>query len=128
MGDENVHSRLRYALAKGIADYLGSIAENLDSVYVYGSTMNDNARLCSDIDLLVKVKSKSGGTEKALKILDSCLLIDYRILMADEQVKMSYMLDVHMIDEEDVLQKKQLRLSCFIRPYCSGENLEQGII
>lgn len=106
-GKEDIHSRLRYALAKGISNYLGKIDENLESVYVYGSTANDNARLSSDIDLIVKVKSKNGSTGKALKILDSCLLINYKILMADDQVRMSYMLDVHMIDESDVQQRNR---------------------
>ena len=96
-----------YALAKGISNYLGKIDENLESVYVYGSTANDNARLSSDIDLIVKVKSKNGSTGKALKILDSCLLVNYKILMADEQVRMSYMLDVQMIDESDVQQRNR---------------------
>jgi predicted nucleotidyltransferase len=105
-GEENTHSRLRYALAKGITHYLGSIDDNLESAYVYGSTMDDNAGCKSDIDLLVKVKSKSGRTRKVLEILDSLLLASYRILLDDDEFGMNCMLDVHMVDEEDIQSRK----------------------
>jgi hypothetical protein len=105
-GSESAHSRLRYALAKYLSGYLGSIDDNLESVYVYGSTMDDNARRSSDIDLLVKVKSKNSRTWRALHILDSYLLVSYRILLGDGGINMNCMLDVHMIDEDDVIQRK----------------------
>ena len=70
-GEENTHSRLRYAIAKGISSFLGSIDDNLVSVYIYGSTMADSAGFSSDIDLIVQVKSKHGRTQRELQILDS---------------------------------------------------------
>lgn len=105
-GDENTHSRLRYALAKGISAYLGSIDENLESVYVYGSTMDDQAGFKSDIDLLVKVKSKhNGATEKSLDVLNSFLLFSYRVLLDEAEFRMNCMLDVHLVDEDDIQQR-----------------------
>lgn len=101
-GDEATHSRLRYALAKGIAGYLGSFDDNLQSVYVYGSTMDDNAGLSSDIDLIIRVKTKNSETKRALEILDSYLLISYRILLDNDEYRMNCMLDVHLVDEGEV--------------------------
>ncbi|EEG77007.1 nucleotidyltransferase domain-containing protein [Dethiobacter alkaliphilus] len=104
-GDVNAHSRLRYALAKGISRYLGSMDDNLESVYVYGSTMNDNAGFSSDIDLIVKVKSKNGKTRRAFEILDSFLRISYKILLADDELPIKCMLDVQLVDQRDIEQK-----------------------
>ena len=104
-GQVNAHSRLRYALAKGISRYLGSMDDNLESVYVYGSTMSDNAGCSSDIDLIVKVKSKEGKTRRALEILDTYLRVSYKILLADDDLPMKCMLDVQIIDQNDIEQK-----------------------
>lgn len=104
-GQENVHSRLRYALAKGIAGYLGSMDDNLESVYVYGSTMDDNAGFSSDIDLIVKVKSKNGQTRRVFEILDTYLRVSYKILLATDDLQMKCMLDVQIIDQNDIEQK-----------------------
>lgn len=104
-GQENAHSRLRYALAKGISRYLGSMDDNLESVYVYGSTMADNAGSSSDIDLIVKVKSKNGQTRRAFEILDTYLRVSYKILLADDDLPMKCMLDVQIIDQNDIEQK-----------------------
>lgn len=104
-GQENAHSRLRYALAKGISRYLGALDDNLESVYVYGSTMTDNAGFSSDIDLIVKVKSKNGKTRRAFEILDTYLQVSYKVLLAEHEFRMKCMLDVHIIDQEDIEQK-----------------------
>ncbi|MDW7649916.1 MAG: nucleotidyltransferase domain-containing protein [Bacillota bacterium] len=111
-GDEATHSRLRYALAKGISGYLGSFDDNLQSVYVYGSTMDDNAGLSSDIDLIIQVKCKNGETKRALEILDSYLLISYRILLGNDEYRMNCMLDVHIVDEQDI--KERTDYGCLI--------------
>ncbi|MCR3922948.1 MAG: nucleotidyltransferase domain-containing protein [Firmicutes bacterium] len=118
-GDESIHSRFRYALAIGVSRYLGSMDANLESVYVYGSTLNDNACFSSDIDLIVKVKTKSSETLATIAMLDTCLLTSYKILMADDQSQMSYMLDVHIIDEHDLQQQSgygSLISSCHTLP------------
>ncbi len=101
-GEENTHSRLRYALAKGISSYLGTIDDNLVSVYVYGSTLANNAGFGSDIDLIVRVNSKHGGTEKALQILDSYLLVSYQVLLGKSAFRMNCMLNAHVVDQDDI--------------------------
>ncbi|MBS3897358.1 MAG: nucleotidyltransferase domain-containing protein [Dethiobacter sp.] len=118
-GQEKTHSRLRYALAKGISSYLGSIDDNLVSVYVYGSTMTDNAGFSSDIDLIVQVKSKHGRTQRALQILDSYLLISYQVMLGKEEFRMNCMLDVHLVDQDDIKHGREygsIISSLFIAP------------
>ena len=118
-GQEKTHSRLRYALAKGISSYLGSIDDNLVSVYVYGSTMADNAGFSSDIDLIVQVKSKYGRTQRALQILDSYLMNSYQVMLGKEEFRMNCMLDVHIVDQDDIKQNREygsIISSLFIAP------------
>lgn len=114
-GEENTHSRLRYAIAKGISSYLGSIDDNLVSVYIYGSTMADNAGFSSDIDLIVEVKSKHGRTQKKIEILDSYLMVNYRILLGMNQFRMNCMLDVHLVDQEDIKLRREYGSIIFSR-------------
>ncbi len=105
-GREDTHSRFRYAVARGISSYLGHIDDNLESVYVYGSTMVANASSASDIDLLVKVKNKDMKTHIVLGLLDACLILAYKLLLAGLQVNINCMLDAHLIDDEDIRSRK----------------------
>ena len=105
-GQEDTHSRFRYALARGISSYLGHIDDNLESVYLYGSTMVANANTASDIDLLVKVKSKDSKTRRVLELLDGCLIFAYKLLLIGLQININCMLDAHLIDDEDIKSRK----------------------
>ena len=51
--DSWVHSTFRYAISKGICAFLGMHHQELEEVYLTGSTVEDTAGFTSDIDLIM---------------------------------------------------------------------------
>ena len=94
------HSLLRYAVAKRVADYLGQLDGGIRGVYLYGSAMDDTARSCSDIDLVVLVERKLDQARSLLQQLDLALLTSYRALIGTAPHPRS-LLDVHLVDLEE---------------------------
>ena len=95
-----VHSLLRYTVAKRVANYLGQLDGGIRGVYLYGSAMNDTARSSSDIDLIVLVERKLDQARTLLQQLDLALLTSYRALIGTAPLPRS-LLDVHLVDMEE---------------------------
>lgn len=95
-----MHSLLRYAIAKRLANYLGQLGGGICGVYLYGSTMNDDAGPCSDIDLVVVVKRKRDQALLLLRCLDLALLTSCRAFIDPMRLPAS-LLDVHLVDVEE---------------------------
>ena len=99
-GSCQAHSTLRYAVAKRVADYLGQLGGGIRGVYLYGSAVNDTARSCSDIDLVVVVERKLDQARTLLQQLDLALLTSYRALIGTAPLPRS-LLDVHLVDMKE---------------------------
>ena len=80
------------------ASYLGGLECGVRAVYLYGSTMNDEAGFCSDIDLIVLVERKRDQARVLLRQLDLALLTSYRTLIGEGHLPAT-LLDVHFVDE-----------------------------
>lgn len=102
----SIHSRIRYALAKELGRHLGEKHKCVKSVYVYGSTMKDTARKTSDIDLLVLVGEKTPSLIQEVQLLNEKLLNLYQSIMGDKALLMHSMLDVHIVEEADVVARR----------------------
>lgn len=102
------NSSLRYALA----DYLcrNSLPIDMDNivkaVYIFGSTLRDEARLTSDIDLIFLVVSKKSIHLNFLKVLDDALLKQYKSLIGKQVRNMKSILNVHLVNRKDVKAKR----------------------
>ena len=99
-GDTELHSTLRYALAKELAAYLGRLGCSFQGVYLYGSTMQGEAHPSSDIDLIILVGQKKDRILALLRGLDLALVTVYRILLNTGKVPCS-LLDVHVVDLQE---------------------------
>jgi len=97
-GDPGVHSTLRYALAKELAEYLGRIGAPFCAVYVYGSLMNDSAGPASDIDLIVVVERIRDEVQRLVRWVDLSLSAAYRDMIGDAAP--SSLLDAHLVDTD----------------------------
>lgn len=93
------HSVLRYALAKGVAEYLRDLECGIRGVFLHGSTMTDEAGLASDIDLIVLVEKKVDQARTLLQHLGLALVTSYRALVGREHL-FSF-LDVHLVDVKE---------------------------
>jgi len=87
-GNRRAHSTLRYAIAKIISNHMVSISGLIKAVYVFGSTMEDNAGKVSDIDMIVIVKKKDKFFTEFFKGMDSALLYEYKKLVGSGTSKL----------------------------------------
>jgi len=95
--DSWTHSTFRYALAKGICQYLGIHYGELEEVYLTGSTLENRAQFTSDIDLIIKTKRNSEAVVNTLRRLDNDIMIYYRSILGQQVKRMHRILDVELI-------------------------------
>jgi len=74
------HGTFRYALAKGIAEYLGSLGAAFRAVYVYGSAMGAASSACSDIDIILDLDHDTDWVDRLMRRLDIALVTQFRAL------------------------------------------------
>ena len=104
-GDPGAHSTLRYAIAKGLSAHLAGLGRSIQAVYLYGSSMNGDARAGSDIDLIVIVGRKLDQAQALLRRLDVALVTAYRDLLEDDAGPRS-ILDVHLVDVDEEVERR----------------------
>lgn len=108
--DNLVHSSFRYALSRRICEYLASYHQELEKIYLTGSTLEDRAGFTSDIDLIIKIRKKSKAVMATLRRLDSDIIIYYRSLLGRQAKKMHKILDPQFISLKEDLEKIEGRL------------------
>ena len=97
-GDAEVHGTFRYALAKTIAGYLGTLGVPFRAVYVYGSAMGEVSSPCSDIDIILDLDHDSDRVQWLLRRLDIGLVTQFRALLPQARCLRS-LLDVRVVTE-----------------------------
>lgn len=103
-GHRKFHSSFRYGLAKGLSTYLGSLGCVVQEVYVYGSTMDGEAHLASDIDVLLVVRKGRDELKRLLGLLDISLASWYRQLIGLKMNPAS-LLDVHLLEGSEIAER-----------------------
>lgn len=101
---------LRYALAKRLAEYLGSVDETIKTVYTYEpeySTMSegpiaDRPSLTPGFNLVVKVSRKSAALSSLIASVNSALAQACRELGCPTANALCYEFDVGVADVGDV--------------------------
>ncbi len=99
-GEPEVHSTFRYAIANGLGAYLGNLGCDFRAFYLYGSAMNGNAGIASDIDLIIVIEHKLDQVCRLLQRLDLALVTSYRSLLGLVSGPVG-LLDVHLVDVEE---------------------------
>lgn len=124
-GDCSACGYARYGLAKGIAQYLGSIDDTIKAVYVYEpeyATADDQiagSRLSSGINLLAWVGRKTAALNSIVACLDTALLEERKRLLCPEAIAECFSLDVKVADDDEVRRRRgygALVNSIFVRP------------
>jgi predicted nucleotidyltransferase len=103
--DGAVNSTFRYALGKEICRFLCKKYEEIDSCYMFGSSLSDTAKITSDIDLIIKVKRKSRKLTRVISGLDSKVLNYFKSNMNGNAKGLKKILDVYFVDALDVKRK-----------------------
>lgn len=105
-GDPTVNRYCRYGLAKKVAESIGSLDDNVKSVYVldYDATPEDRSfskeALTSPIHLIVWVSRKTNALDALVSALDRALVQEYASII--DEGKLVHLLDVQIVDDADV--------------------------
>jgi len=102
--DSWVHSTFRYALSKGICTFLSMHHQELEQVYLTGSTVEDRAGFTSDIDLIIKAEKNEALTD-TLRRLDSDIMVYYRSLLQQHVKKMHQILSPEFVYGKEALER-----------------------
>lgn len=105
--DSTLHSKFRHSIAEDIAKLLYiRYGGQIKDLKLYGSTMQYEAGMFSDIDIIIKVKYPSDDLINTLKKLDKMLCKEYYRLICEEMSEYTYFLDPHIIDENPYAEAK----------------------
>jgi len=97
-GDPEVHGTFRYAIAKGLGEYLGSLGVAFRAVYVYGSAMGEASSPCSDIDIILELDRPTDCVDRLIRGLDIALVTQFRALFPWAQA-LGSLLDVRTVGD-----------------------------
>jgi len=91
-----MHGTFRYALAKGLGEYLGSLGVAFRAVYVYGSAMGETASPCSDIDIILDLDHDTDQVDRLVRGLDIAVVTQFRALFPWAR-ELGSLLDVRIV-------------------------------
>jgi hypothetical protein len=126
-GDCSVCEYLRYALAKGVAEYLGSMDDTVKAIYIYEpeyATSMDVAipsrpNLSPGINLITWVSRKSAALSSVVASVNSALAEECKQLACPKANALCYQLDVEVADDDEVYRQTGYGLlinSLYVRP------------
>jgi predicted nucleotidyltransferase len=104
-GDAWAHSALRYCLARRISAYLRATCPEVKAVYIFGSTMDENAGITSDIDLLVVVKNRNRRLMRRITELKTAVLGAYKGLIGNGTSALGEILDISILEEKESAER-----------------------
>lgn len=126
-GDCSVCEYLRYALAQGVAEYLGLVDDTIKAVYTYepeyatgvDEPVPGRPNLSPGISLVAWVSRKSAALSSVVASVSSALAQEYRRLACPKANALCYELDVKVADDDEVQRRTgygALINSLYVRP------------
>ncbi len=118
---------LRYGLAKGVAEYLGSLDETIQAIYVFDPEAATHAeshvptapRLSPGISMLIWVSHKTAALTSLLTSVRQAVDEEYWRLPCPDANALCYALDTIVVDDQDVQERRgygALVTSLFVLP------------
>ena len=126
-GDCSVCEYLRYALAKGVAGYLGSVDDTIQAIYTYEpeyATIVDEPipgrpNLSPGFNLIARVSRKSAALSSVVASVRSALVGEYKRLGCPKANALCSELDVKVVDDDEAQRRigyGALISSLYVRP------------
>ncbi len=118
---------LRYALAQGVAEYLGSVDDTIKAIYTYepeyATSMDEPLpgwpNSTPGINLLAWVSRKSAALSSVMASVSSALTEEFKRLDCHKANALCYDLDVKVTDDDEVQRRTgygALINSLYVRP------------
>jgi len=126
-GDCSICEYLRYALAKGVAEYLGSVDDTIQAIYTYepeyatgvDEPIPGRPNLSPGFNLIARVSRKSAALSSVVASVSSALVEEYRRLGCPKANALCSELDVKVVDDDEVQKRTgygALISSLYVRP------------
>lgn len=106
MGDCCIHNYFRYNLAYEICDYLASFIENIRCGFIYGSSLTDEFRRNSDINIILHVKELVPGMEDMIREVDEGLTEIYSKALCLDIDECTSLIEITVIDDENIIKNE----------------------
>jgi len=126
-GDCSVCEYLRYGLAKGVAEYLGSLDGTVKAIYTYepeyatsvDEPIPDRPNLTPGINLIAWVSRKSAALSSVVTSVSSALAEECKQLACPKANALCYTFDIKAADDDEVQERTgygALIGSLYVRP------------
>ena len=126
-GDCYVCEYLRYALAKGVAEYLGSVDDTLKAIFTYepeyatsvDESIPGRPNLSPGFNLIARVSRKSAALSSVVASVSSALAEECKRLGCPKANALCHELDVKLADDDEVQKRTgygALINSLYVRP------------
>jgi len=126
-GDCCVCEYLRYALAQGVAGYLGSVDDTIQAIYTYEpeqATRVDEAlptrpNLSPGLNLIARVSRKSAALSSVVASMRSALAEEHKRLGCPKANALCSEIDFRAVDEDEIQKRTgygALLSSLYVRP------------
>ena len=123
-GECDVCNYVRYCLARQIGDYLGQMDPLVKAVYLFDTEpieFNEAAASpAAGISIIAQVERKTAALSSLAAALEADLSASRRKIGCSKATPACYFLDVHLVDEADVRQRRgygALLDGLFTRPF-----------
>lgn len=101
--DDQDHWQWRHFMAEQIAESMDMETFGVKGIYLFGSTNSGEARMGSDIDLLLHIGPQNSSQQQSLKdYLDGWSRALARVNYLQTGYKIDKLLDVHIVSDEDI--------------------------
>ena len=126
-GDCSVCGYVRYDLAKGVAEYLGSVDDTVRAVYFYepeyatrmDESLPEEPGLAPGISLIAWVSRKSAALSSVVGAVSTALAQEHKQFGCPKANALCYQLDVKVADDDEVQRRAgygALIQSLYVRP------------
>jgi hypothetical protein len=122
-GDCSVCEYLRHGLAKGVAEYLGSVDDTIEAVYTYepeyATSVDEPVPVSPGLNLIARVSRKSAALSSVVASVGSALAEEYKELGCPKANALCYEIDVKVADHDEVRKRigyGALINSLYVRP------------
>ena len=104
MGDCCIHNYFRYNLASEICNHLASLIEDVKCGFLYGSSLTQEFRRNSDINIILHVKVHGPGVEGTIKEVDEALTEIYCQALSLDVDECTNFIEITVVDDADIIR------------------------
>ena len=105
-GDCCIHNYFRYDLACEICVYIASRISDVRCGFLYGSSLTDEFRRTSDINIILHVKARDPETEDIIREVDEGLTDIYCQALSLDVNECTSFIEITLVDDSDIISNE----------------------